>query len=331
MEAVVLSLAREIALEERPVPEPGAGQVLVRPSLVGICGTDLHASELQHFTPGVVMGHEFSATVAALGGGTGPWTIGARVVVNPNGNVCGRCGPCLAGRFNLCHVAVFEAGIGVHRDGGMAPFAVVDARVLHAVPDNVTDEKAAFVEPLATAVRAVGRAEIDAGASVLILGGGPIGLLALQVSRRKRPGHIDLVERVAHRRALATRLGADAVFASVGAARVRPAPDVVIECSGSPAALGAALRLVAPGGRVVVVGIPVRSGPFAPFDLIGKEVEVRGSIIYVDEFDEAIHLLATGAVEVESLISAIEPLRRFHAAFEALHRPEACVKVLLRP
>lgn len=327
----MLSFTRRVSLEDRPEPEPGPGEVLVRPEYVGICGTDLHAGSLQHFRPGVVMGHEFSATVAGVGPGVSGWAQGDRAVINPNGNVCGNCRPCVGGRPNLCRPAVFEEGIGIHRDGGMAPFTVVDSRVLHALPDGVSDEEGAFVEPLATAIRAVGKAEVSTGVSVLVIGGGPIGLLVLQVLRQTGVSRVSLVERVAYRRAVAERLGADAVHASIRSIRATEQPHVVLECSGSPSGLGAALRVVAPAGRVVVVGIPVRSGAFAPFDLIGKEVDVRGSIIYIDEFADAIEMLAKGLVDVRSMITGVEPLRRFRQAFDALLQPDSSVKVLLRP
>ncbi len=205
VQAVVFDHDRRIRLVERPSPLLAASKVLLRPSHVGICGTDLHADELDHFRPGVVMGHEFSAHVAATESSASRFSEGSLVVVNPNGNVCGECEECLAGRFNLCHSGIFERGIGVHEDGGMAEFVVVSERVLFPVPPGVSEPLAAWTEPVATAVRAVRRSGASAESSVLIVGGGSIGLLVLQVLRHAGVRRVGIVEPSGYRRGLARR------------------------------------------------------------------------------------------------------------------------------
>lgn len=330
--AVVFTRDRTIDMARRPYRALGPTEVRLRPLYVGICGTDLHAPVLDHFAPGVVMGHEFSAEVVEVGSRVSDLEPRVRVVVNPNGNVCGSCWACLSDHPNLCHEAVFRAGIGVHRDGGMSTDCIVDRRVLHTVPDGLAAEEAAWVEPLATAIRGVRRAGVMVGDAAVVIGAGPIGLLTVQVLRCAGMQHIAVVEPVAFRRDVATRLGADEVAATPGALLdgLGP-PDCVFECSGAPDSLAAAIELVRPAGVVVVVGLAPTAPRVPSFPLVGKEVDVRGSIIYADEFPMAIELLRRHTVDVGTLTSAILPLERFREAFEALRAPSTTVKVLLQP
>ena len=329
MRAVVYGKGGAVALEDRPEPVAGPGEALLRPLAVGTCGTDLHPERFA-FDPGVIMGHELSAEVVGLGPGTSGLAVGDRVVVNPNGITCGACTACRAGRPNLCQPAR-RASIGIHRDGGLAELVAVPERALHRIPDALGDEPAAWAEPLAAAIHAVRAAGPVAGLRVLVLGGGPIGLLTLQLLRNGRAAFVGLVEPVPFRRGVAERLGADATYDSVASAGRQAAPGLVVECSGSPAALSAAVHLVADGGSITVIGIgPVGPG-IVPLELVGKEVTVRGSALYVDEFPPAIELLAGRRIVVDVLTTRVEPLERFAAAFEAMRSPEGAVKYLLRP
>ena len=338
MQAVVLGADRQIRLEQVPVPEVGPRDVLLRPHFCGICGTDLHAPSLtDHFRSRVVMGHEFSGEVVASGEQVQGWEPGTRVVVNPNGNVCGVCGACRAARFNLCRSAVFEQGIGIHRHGGMAELVAVDERVLHRLPDSVSSGEGAFVEPLATAVRAVRRSRFRLGSSAAVIGTGPIGLLVIQALRRAGAAYITAIEPSGFRRQAATALGADVTLdpeadspADVFGTELEP-PEYVFECAGAPDTLDLAINIVRFGGRVTLLGIPPRPVDLTSFTVIGKEVELVGSIIYVDEFPLTIDLLARKSFDIESLISLVLPIDRFEEAFSALADPVATLKVLLHP
>ena len=330
MRAVVHAAGGSIALRDRPEPVPAAGEVLLRPLAVGICGTDLHPESFG-FDPDVVMGHEFVARVVGLGPDAMDVRAGDRVVVNPNGITCGRCAPCRRGRANLCE-AGRRASIGIHRDGGLADLVAVPTRAIHLVPDSLADEDAAWVEPLAANIRSVAAAGSVLGSRALVIGGGPMGLLTLQLLRSAGASFVGLVEPTTFRRSIAERLLADATYDSAESAERMPeAPSVVFECSGSPRALSDALRLVAPGGSVVVVGIGPAGPGIAPMDLVGKEITVRGSALYVDEFPVAIDLLARGRIDVQTLTSGVEPLERFEAAFRGMRQPDAAVKYLVRP
>ena len=338
MQAITFGDDRKIRLEEVPVPEVGPGDVLLRPHFCGVCGTDLHAPSMTApFRSGVVMGHEFSGEVVATGEQVRGWEPGTRVVVNPNGNLCGACGACRDARFNLCRPAVMENGIGIRHDGGMAEFVTVDPKVLHRLPDAVSSEQGAFVEPLATAIRAVRRSRFRFGSSAAVIGTGPVGLLVVQALRRAGAATISAIELSAFRRQAALDLGADLAIdpeteppTDLFGTELEP-PEFVFECSGAQGTLELALDIVRYGGRVSLTGLPSRPVEVTATKVIGKEVEVVGSIIYVEEFPLAIELLAKGAFDIESLISLVLPITRFEEAFDALADPVSTLKVLLHP
>ena len=337
MKAIVLRDGDAITMEERPEPEAAAGEVLVRTDLCGICGTDLHAPLLKElFKPNVVMGHEFSGEVVEVGKGVEGWRPGDRVAVNPNGEVCGECDECRAGRYNLCKPTLLGNAVGLHRDGGMAKYVSVPPAVLHRVPDSVTGLQAAFVEPLAVAMRLVRVAGFRVGGTAVVLGGGPIGLLTLQVLRRAGVSHVTVVEPSGSRREMAGRLGADATIdpraddpAKVfGSDLARP--EYAFECSGIPSGLRTCAALVRPGGTVAVVGISPGRMELDPTDFIFKELVVRASIAYVEEFPLAIRLLEQGAIDVETMTTQVIELDAYGEAFRLLGQPEESVKILLR-
>jgi 2-desacetyl-2-hydroxyethyl bacteriochlorophyllide A dehydrogenase len=332
MKAVVLTESRRLELQEVKVPEPGPGEVLLKPEYCGICGTDLHAAEIEMFNPPVVLGHEFSARVVQPGVGVQRWKAGDRVAINPNQNSCGTCQYCRAGRYNLCEVAIMQNSLGVRRNGGMAEFVAVNQVHLHRLPEGVGTLAGAWVEPLAVAVRAVRNSGLRLADRVAIIGGGPIGLLALQLAIRGGASHVTLVEPSSFRQGLATRLGADLVLSpeqlSAAPADVPPVA-LVIECSGHPSALETALRLVAPGGAIRLVGASPKPLFFTAMTALTKEVTITANFIYVDEFPQAISLLERGLVDVESLTSSVVPLDDFESAFAAVRRPDRTVKALI--
>ena len=184
MQAVVFTGEAQIELAERAEPVAGDGEILIEVGAAGICGTDLHAPAMPAtFTPGVVLGHEFSGTVAG-GGAVAGTAVGAEpgqpVVVNPIALSCGQCQACRRGFTNQCLTALMGCS-GVARDGGMAQFALADQRSVHLVPDGVSVRDVAWTEPLAVAVRAVVLGGVPAGAPVAVIGAGAIGQLILQV------------------------------------------------------------------------------------------------------------------------------------------------------
>ena len=331
MPAVVLTAHGKIALQARPVPTLRPDQVLIEVDLCGICGSDLHASQLPQVYRGeCILGHESTGRIAAVGDDVADWAAGQRVAVNPNGNVDGTCVYCRSGRPNFCRQATLETALGLQADGALAPLMAAFPGHLRRIPDELGSVEAAWVEPTATALRAVELAGELAGRTVLVTGGGPIGQLACRLAHLRSPAQILLMEPAAQRARFATDSHA-VPLATDAAEDYAPGlvVDVVLECSGSAAATSTALKLLAPGGILVVVG----AGPDPALDsatILLKEITVRGSYIYTDEFDRAIHLLATQQIAVADLTTLISPLPEALTAFDAL-RAGQIMKALIAP
>jgi 2-desacetyl-2-hydroxyethyl bacteriochlorophyllide A dehydrogenase len=335
MQAVMFTETRDFELTDRPVPEPADGEVLLRVELCGICGTDLHAPLLEDlFTKPVVLGHEFTASVAAAGGGVSGIAIGERVVVNPIGLVCGNCPACLIGRTNMCERALTVDCCGVGKDGGMAEYIAVDSAYIHPIATDLPAEVGAWTEPLAVAVRGVRRAGIQIGERIAVLGAGPIGQLTLQVALAAGASEAAVVESSAYRREIATRCGASLALAPGELADLKAGYDVVFDCTGAAPALDSAISIVAPAGRIVVIGTYAESPTIsAPLEAHFKELSITFSVCYLDrgEFEGALDLLERGAVDVRPLTTAIEPIESFAEAMDAMRVPDEAIKILLRP
>jgi threonine dehydrogenase-like Zn-dependent dehydrogenase len=327
MPAVVLTADGRIALQDRARPSLRPDQVLVEVDLCGICGSDLHASQLpQVYRGDCILGHESTGRVAAVGDDVVDWAVGQRVAVNPNGNVDGTCVYCRSGRPNFCRQATLETTLGLQADGALAPLMAAFPGHLRRIPDELGTLEAAWVEPTATALRAVELAGELTGRTVLITGGGPIGQLACRIAHLKSPAQILLMEPAQQRARFASDSHAVAIAAEGSGEQV---VDVVLECSGSAAATSTALKMLAPGGVLVVVG----AGPDPGLDsatILLKEITVRGSYIYTDEFERAIELLATEQVAVADLTTVVSPLPDALTAFDQL-RAGRIMKALIAP
>ena len=304
----------------------------MRVRLAGLCGTDyrIWTGERAVSYPRV-MGHEFVGSIAEVGEGVEGLAPGDRVVIEPNYS-CGRCPLCLEGNRNLC---LSRVAIGIDVDGGFAETVCVPARCCWKIPADVSDLDAVVTEPLAVVVRAVARGAPRAGESAAVIGVGNLGLLAVQVLRA-RGARVLAVARTPARLGLARDLGAEGVHAvASGAADVaaqgfsgREGVDLVVETAGTPEAVGHALSLVRPGGRVVLTGLPHEPTPVAFFSVVRREVTITGSMIYQDEFGEALALVASRQVVIAPLLTHRFPLADIAAAFVA-HRDPGSIKVAL--
>jgi threonine dehydrogenase-like Zn-dependent dehydrogenase len=329
MPAVVLTAARTIAVEERPRPALRPDQVIVEVELCGICGSDLHAAQLPQVYHGdCILGHESTGRIAALGADVADWRVGQRVAVNPNGNVCGVCEFCRSGRYNFCRQATLETALGLQANGALAPLMAAFPSHLRAIPAELVPLQAAWVEPAATALRAVELAGDLRGRTVLVTGGGPIGQLACRLAYLQSPDRILLMEPAANRAQFATNSHATMITAD-DADAAPGSVDVAIECSGNQSATATALNMLAPGRTLVVVGASQGTGIDSATVLL-KEITVRGSFTYTDEFDRAIDLLAAGLLTVEDLTSVVTPLPDALTAFDDL-RVGRLMKALIAP
>jgi L-iditol 2-dehydrogenase len=335
MKAAFLHGPRDLRLERSvPPPTASAQEVLVRVGVAGLCGTDhrIFTGDRAVAYPRV-MGHEFVGLVEAVGEGVTRVAVGDRVVVEPNYS-CGTCPLCREGNRNLC---LSRTAIGIDVDGGFAEVVRVPVRCCWPAPRGIADEDLMLTEPLAVVVRAVERAGVRAGETAAVVGVGTLGLLALQVLRA-RGARVLCVGRTGRRFALARELGAETVHATsdgplAAVAREfsgREGVDCVIETAGTPEAVNHALELVRPGGRIVLTGLPHAPTAVSFLSVVRREVTITGSMIYQDEFAEAMRLVAAGRVRTAPLITHRVPLDEIARAFAAHEEPTA-IKVAVVP
>jgi 2-desacetyl-2-hydroxyethyl bacteriochlorophyllide A dehydrogenase len=345
MRAIEFHGEERLELVERPDPTPGEGELLIAPTAVGICGTDVEIFDgsLAYFRMGlarypIVPGHEWTGEVVDVGPGVTGFSAGDRVV----GEVaigCGVCERCVAGRRHLCARRT-ETGI-VHMDGAMASRMVFPAAFAHRV--ELAPRAAALVEPTSVALHAVRRGRV-AGQRVLVVGAGPIGLLAAQCARAEGAASVAIADTRADRLTLAAALGfppLDGIAGPALEASDDPRPlqavpdldliDVVILCAGGPAAVAAAFSAVRPGGTVVGLGLSGK--PTIPFDfdgLIVRDVDLIGVLGSVGFWPDAIELITSGRVLTEPLVTGTYGIERTRDALEQLVKP-GTLKVLIEP
>ena len=323
---------RDLRLHDEAVPTPAPGELLLRVRAVGICGSDLHWYDEggiggARLSRPLVLGHEFVGTVEE----------GRRVIVDP-AVPCGTCALCRDGQLNLCPTVRF-AGHGAD-DGAMRECMAWPAECLHSLPPDLPDADATLLEPLGVAIHAVDLAHIHAGASVAVLGCGPVGLLCLQVARAAGACRViatDLASRPW--RLDAGRKWADEVIAADGgressAARARLGglgADVVLETAGENEAVEAAIEMVRPGGRVVLVGIPADDRTsFSAGAARRKGLTIAMARRMKPVYDRALTLVASGRVDLAGLVTHRFPLERCDEALRAAAE-RVGIKVVVEP
>ncbi|RWB27741.1 MAG: iditol 2-dehydrogenase [Mesorhizobium sp.] len=339
MKAVRLEGVGNIALREVGKPAAGPDDLLVRIEACGVCGTDRHLFHGEFpCMPPVTLGHEFSGIVEAIGTAVSGFSVGDRVTGDPN-IACGSCPHCRAGRFNLCHNLI---AIGIRRDGGFAEYVVLPQKQAFSLPKDLKPTHGAFCEPLGCCLHGLDLAQIRPGSSVAVLGGGVIGLLTVQLARLAGATTIILSTRQASRRALAEELGAtatvdpsacDIIDTVVGASGLMPGGvDVVFECAGVRETVEQSMRLAKAGGTVVIVGVMPQGmkAEFEPFDLLFRELRVLGSFLNPFMHRRAADLIASGAIEIDKLISRHVTLEEATAVIANPPAPGE-VKVLVVP
>lgn len=306
----------DIRTEDVPIPTPAPGEVLVRVESCGICGTDRHLLHGEFPSkPPLTLGHEFAGIVMGCGEGV---TIpeGTRVTCDPN-TWCGTCANCQRGRVNLC---LNNVATGIHRDGGFAEYCAFPAHKAHILPADLDPLHGAFCEPLACTIHGIDMGAPVAGERVLILGGGVIGMLALQLCALAG-AEVMLLTRSPDKQALGRRTGAALSAATEDEARhIWPdGADLVIECAGVVETVEMAARLTRSGGRVVILGVlPAgQKVQIEPFDLLFREVQVLSSFINPFTQARAAAMIAGGTIKVTPLISRTLPLSEAAAAIAA--------------
>ncbi|HXF60164.1 MAG TPA: zinc-dependent alcohol dehydrogenase family protein [Caldilineaceae bacterium] len=324
MRAILFPQAETITVERAPDPTPAPDEVVVRVAACGICGTDLHIYRNEYMsTFPLIPGHEFGGTVVEMGREAANlkmgFQVGDRVAVDPN-LYCGHCDFCRNEQANHCRN---WQGVGVTRAGGFAEYVTVPARACYKLPEGMTDQQAAFIEPLACVVYACKRLRVMPGDQVLIFGAGPMGLLLLQALRHSGASQVVMVEKQPERLALAQRLGAAATVEAgpdQEAALKELAPDgfgVVVDATGIPAVIERAFHYLRPRGQYLQFGVtPMQATvQLRPYDLFRNDWHFIGSFALCYTFLPAIAWLANGVVDVSELVSHRVGVEGFARAF----------------
>ena len=329
---------QQIEIRQLPEMEPGEGQVLLKVCACGVCGTDVHIYEggkgSAEVKPPVILGHEFSGFIEKIGPGVEGLKVGQLVTVDPN-IYCGKCLPCRQGQKQMCH---HMGAVGVNMDGGFADYCLAPYAQCVVVPENTDPELAAMAEPLACCLHGIDRAGIRPGENVLVIGGGTIGQIMLQLARLAGAAKVVLSEPVAKRRELAVELGADAaidplnenlnerlyeIFGSEGA-------DVVIECVGNPRTSAQAIDAAARCGRILLFGVPhpeaILQTKMHP--IFQKELTIMGSFVNPDTQSRAVALIASGQLNLKPLITHRYPVSQLEDAINMQTSAES-IKVLV--
>ena len=335
MRVSVLYAAGKLGIEDRPEPTPGRHEVLVKVASVGVCGSDVHYYE--HGRIGsyaveapLVLGHEASGVVVDVGPEVTRLRPGQRVSLEP-GVPDFTCAECLAGRYNLCHGMRFFATPPI--DGAFAESVTMHEQFAHPVPDTLSDDAAALLEPLSVGLWACWKGRVTAGSRVLVTGAGPVGLVATQVAKALGAAEVVVTDVNPSRLALAKDLGATATLdaRSEPVSQAAVEPDVLLECSGHAGATTEAIGALARAGRVVLVGMGSDQMPLPVSRIQERELTVTGTFRYAHTWPAAIALASSGRVDLDRLVTGHYGLEEVQAALTATRSDPNVVKPVVQP
>lgn len=331
-----------LELRDMPEPSPGPGEVLIEVKACGICGTDVHILHDQFpYWPPVILGHEFAGEIVATGPDTQYYKVGERVVGEPHTQACGHCYLCRTGNIQICPMKR-SPGWGIH--GALTKYLRMPERLLHRIPDHMSYDLAALVEPTANTVHdVVERAKVEAGDFVVVLGPGPIGLLAAMTARAAGARHVVIAgvpSDEAIRLKKARELGFETVI-NIAETNLLDAvldltggigADLVIEASGAPPAIASTVDLIRKKGRICVIGLTGQDSIPFPWDKAAFKV---CNVIFnlstgYTSWDRTIHLIASGKIQAREIITHRLPLREWRHGFDEIEAQRA-LKVLLIP
>lgn len=336
--AVYVKKSSPLVLKELPKPNPGPGQIRVRVKACGVCGSDIHASEADWTPTNIIMGHEFAGVVDAIGEGVTRWRSGDRVA--PLAQIsCGHCDACLAGNEHPCENPE-TIDYNPRHGGAYAEYTIVGARDALSLPDSLGFEEAAAVEPLAVGLDAARRAQLTADDSVLIIGGGPIGLSITQWARFFGARDVVVSELNAARLKIAEAMNATGTIDASSSPDTIQAffemtgqkPTVIIEAVGIPGMIQRCIEMAEPDTRIVVVGVCQATDTFEPMQCILKSLSLIFAYGYsTDDYAYIIELLGSEQLTAKPLISHRVSLDELPAAFESLRKPGDQIKVIVEP
>ena len=320
----------------KPLRTLNEGEVLVQVQACGVCGTDVHIVDgTSRSTPPVVLGHEYAGIVTDVAKGTTGPSVGEHVGVDPNIS----CGTCFYCRRGLIHLCSSLRALGVDIDGGMAEYCIVPVKQTYVLPQDMAFELSTLIEPVSCAIHGIDLARIRSGDTVVILGGGTIGLIMLQLARNAGAALLIIIEPLGHKRAIARELGADVVL-DPSTTNIQSAlfdlthvgADVVIECVGKPQTIEIALELVRRGGLVEFFGVcPIGERiSVEPNAVYFKELTIVGSYVNPHTFDRSIAMLQSGRVRIDKFLIHKFPLEGVHEALQ-YQREGRTIKSIVQP
>ena len=330
-----------MALLEAPVPVPGPNEALLEIKATGICGTDMHIKHDRFpYWPPVIMGHEFAGLVVEVGSHVANFRVGDRVVGEPHTRACGKCDLCRTGNIQIC---AHKRSPGWGIDGAFARYLAMPEHLLHRIPDSVSFEEAAVVEPAANVVHHVlERGRVEPQDFVVINGPGPIGLLALMAVKAVGAGAVVVVGApldAERRLPLARELGADEIVVPGEQDPVEVVTqlthgrgaDLVVEASGAPSAISASVRMVRRLGRITAIGLTGKEQIAFPWDAAAWKVcTITFNLsTYYTSWDRAIGLIASKRLNVAKIISHVEPLAEWERVFEDVENGRALKAILI--
>jgi (R,R)-butanediol dehydrogenase/meso-butanediol dehydrogenase/diacetyl reductase len=336
--AIFKGLGHKLAIEDIAEPVAGPGQVIIKVENCGVCGSDLHATDAGVFLqePGTILGHEFAGTVVSSGDASVAVNTRATAIpVNP----CGKCRNCREGYTMLCAENKIT-GLAKSVPGAYAQYVKVGAAQVVPLPDGVTFEEGAMVEPLAVGLHAVTKSDMPVGARVLVIGAGPIGLSVTAFAQLRGAASVVVSERAPARREAATNFGASAVIdptktEDIGAEFARIAggpPDVIFECVGVPGLIQSAINLSRARGTIVVVGVCMKEDTVVPISATLKELRIQFVLGYVEEdFAKVLEFLQAGKINAKSMVTDRVSLKDLPDAFEGLRQPGNQIKLMIMP
>lgn len=333
MKSVVIEQPGELALKERPLPLPAAGEVRVKVKYASICGSDVHIwhghNPFAKYPR--VIGHEFFGVIDAVGDGVNASRVGERVAVDPVVS-CGHCYPCSVGRPNVC---TSLSVIGVHRDGGFSEYALAPAENAWQLPAAIPDRLASLVEPFTIAANITAFLQPQPRDIALIYGAGPMGLTAIQVLKGVYGvGQVLVVDRLPERLALAQASGADRVFNNAAiplAAQLEGVqPTVIIDAACHPSILAEAAALASPAARIGLLGFSGEACSITQQSLTSKELSLFTSRLNSKRFPQVIEWMEKGLIQPEKLVTHYFPLSDIERAMTLFEKdPRTCCKVIL--
>jgi len=327
---------KTFSVETKNNVDPGPNEVEVDVAYCGICGTDLHVY-LGHMDARIgnhrVIGHEMSGVVSAIGSDVSHIAVGEHVVVRPL-DPCNECPACESGHKHICQNLKF---LGLDTDGAFQEKWTVPAHTIHALPKSLPLEHAALIEPVAVAVHDVRRGRVKSGEDVLVIGGGPIGML-VAMAAKNAGANVTISEINEHRLAMAKKLGIEPlnpkecdVVKTMQEKTNNKGADVVFEVSGTQPGVDLMTAAVAVRGRIVMVAIHASKPEIDLFQFFWKEIEMQGARVYEPaDYDEAIELVASGGIDAKALITGIQELEQIESAFAELAGNPVAMKTLIK-